>query len=64
MPFTSDTIGWFSFWLGSIFSRSQSASLMPNAENAIFDRNATSGVHRSNTTVVASVALIFLMLPV
>src|SRR6478736_93156 len=49
---------------GSMCEASHPASLMAKAGEAIFDRNATSGRHSSNTTVFASVALIRLISPV
>ena len=64
MPLTSDTIAWLVVPAGSTFDSSQPVSLMPNEVNAIFERNATSALHSSKTTVCASVALIFLKLPV
>ena len=42
---------------------SQPVSLIPNAGEAILVRNATSGAHRSNTTVEASLATMRLRLP-
>ena len=63
MPLTSETIAWLSGLLGSTFASIQAVSLIANDVNAIFDRNATSGLHSSKTTVLASVALIFLKLP-
>jgi hypothetical protein len=54
------------FWVvpaGSMLAVSQPASLIANEVNAILDRNATSELHRSKTTVRASGALIFLNSP-
>ncbi len=63
MPFTSDTMSWPTT-SGSMCDLSQAVSLIANELNAIFERKATSGLHRSKTTVFASTAVIFLKLPV
>ena len=64
VPFTSVTIGWVPVFSGSMCEVSQPASLMANAGAAILERNATSGLHSSNTTVSRSFAVIRLRLPV
>jgi hypothetical protein len=63
VPLTSDTIAWFVVPAGSTCDSIHPVSLMPNEVKATFDRNATSELQSSNTTVFSSVALIFLMLP-
>ena len=62
VPFTLDTMSWPTT-SGLMFFVSQAVSLIANELNAIFERNATSGLHRSKTTVFASTAVIFLKLP-
>src|SRR5260221_12658833 len=63
VPLTWSTIAWLSGLVGSMCDWSQALSLMANELNAILDRNATSGLHKSNTTVLASTAVIFLNSP-
>src|SRR5512141_2692570 len=64
VPLTSETIAWLSGLVGSILACSHAVSLIANELKAILDRKATSGLHRSKTTVFASTAVIFLKLPV
>jgi len=64
VPLSSVTIAWLSALAGSILALSHSVSLIANEVNAILDRNATSGTQSSKTTVLASIAEIFLNSPV
>src|SRR5436190_7156988 len=63
VPLTWSTMAWLSGLAGSTCDWSHALSLIANELNAILDRNATSGLHRSKTTVLASVAVIFLNSP-
>ena len=63
VPLTWLTIGWSPPPVADTCVRSQPESLIPNAGEAILVRNATSGAHRSNTTVEASLATMRLRLP-